>query len=217
MSEPETEPKDRPQLYLITPPDLDLDAFPDQLAAALDAVPVACLRIRVASEDADTVARAADAIRSVAHARDVPLVVERYLALAERLGLDGVHLLDGSRNVRTARETLGEDGIVGVYCGASRHDGITAGEAGADYVSLGPVADTGLGLDIAPKDLFGWWSETIELPVVAEGALLQPGDDPLVLLRELAPVSDFLGLGQDLWSQPDPVAILRQINEFLDA
>lgn len=211
-----SEPQDRPQLYLITPPDLSLATFPDQLAAALDAVPVACLRLRLGTEDADTLARAADAIRLVAHERDVSFVVEKHLGLAERLGLDGVHLTDGSRGVRAAREALGPDGIVGAYCGVSRHDGMTAGEAGADYISFGPVADSGLGAEVAPQDLFAWWSEMIELPVVAEGTVLRPDEDTLGMIRQMSPVCDFLGLGEDLWSQPDPIATLRDIDGLLN-
>ena len=36
--------QDRPQITLITPPVLDLDLFPDQLAAVMDQVAIACLR-----------------------------------------------------------------------------------------------------------------------------------------------------------------------------
>ncbi|MBE3637033.1 thiamine phosphate synthase [Mangrovicoccus algicola] len=208
------EPKDRTQLYLITPPGIDLETFPDRLAAVLDAVEISCLRLRLGSQDADAVARAADAVRLIAHERDVPFVVEKHLALAERLGLDGVHL-EGTRNVRKARETLGEEAIVGTFCGTSRHDGMTAGEAGADYVSFGPVADDGLGGEVAELELFSWWSDMIELPVVAEGALIGRGDDPLAKLRELAPIADFLGLGEDLWAAGDPVALIRQIDAIL--
>ena len=206
-----TDPEDRTQIYLITPPALDLDSFPDLLGAALDAVDVSCLRLKLYTDDADALARAADTIRAVAHGRDVPFVVEKHLGLVERLGLDGVHLPDGARTVRKARETLGADAIVGAFCGRSRHDGITAGEAGADYVAFGPAGDAGLGAEVAPLDLFGWWSDMIEIPVVAEGALILPGDDPLRLIRDLAPVADFLGLGEDLWAQPDPVATLRAV------
>lgn len=211
-----SEPQDRPQLYLITPPDMALSSFPDQLAAALDAAPIACLRLRLASDAADDWARAADTLRGVAAERDVPFVVEKHLALAERLALDGVHLTDGSRSVRDARDALGEDGIVGAFCGASRHDGMTAGEMGADYVSFGPVADTGLGGEIAENDLFAWWSEMIEVPVVAEGGLIQPEGDKLTRLRTIAPVADFLGLGADLWADADPVALLKSIDAALD-
>ena len=84
-------------------------------------------------------ARAADALRPVAHARDVPLVVADHFRLAARLGLDGVHLSDGARQVRAARKALGKDAIVGAFARASRHDGLTAAEIGADYVSFGPV------------------------------------------------------------------------------
>ena len=70
---------------------------------------------------------------------------ERHAMLAERYGLDGVHLTDGARSVRKIRKELGADPILGAFCAASRHDGMTAGEAGADYVSFGPVGDSGLG------------------------------------------------------------------------
>ena len=40
MAEPDT-----PKLYLITPAEIELSRFPDQLAAALDAHETACLRL----------------------------------------------------------------------------------------------------------------------------------------------------------------------------
>jgi thiamine-phosphate pyrophosphorylase len=193
-----------PQIYLITPPDFRLeDAFPDRLAAVLDAVPVACLRLALASRDEDRLSRAADALRDLAHARDVALVIDRHLTLAARLGLDGVHLPDGARGVRAARKQLGPDAIVGAFCAGSRHDGLTAAETGADYVAFGPVGGS-LG-DLAAPETFAWWSEMIEVPVVAEGGI----DEDLA--AELAPVTDFIALGEEIWSAPDPLAALRRL------
>ena len=94
---------DRPQITLITPPIFDLDSFPDCLAAVLDGVDIACLRLSLASRDEDTILRAADACRLVAHQRDVAIVIENHVLMVERLGLDGVHLTDGARSVRTVR------------------------------------------------------------------------------------------------------------------
>ncbi|MFN0116120.1 MAG: thiamine phosphate synthase, partial [Paracoccaceae bacterium] len=130
---------DRPQLYLILPPAPDLSVFPDILASVLDRTPVACLRLALASRDEDTLGRAADAVREIAHARDVAVVIDSHSRLADRHGLDGVHLPDGARGLRDARKLLGPDAIVGAYCGVTRHDGINAAEAGADYVAFGPV------------------------------------------------------------------------------
>ncbi|MGR3583323.1 MAG: thiamine phosphate synthase, partial [Pseudooceanicola nanhaiensis] len=91
---------DTPQLYLISPPEFDLSDFPPQLAAVLDTREVACVRLALATHDEDRICRAADALREVTHARDVALVIDTHFVLAERLGLDGVHLTDGARSVR---------------------------------------------------------------------------------------------------------------------
>ena len=199
---------ERPQLYLVTPPAFDPDHFLPRLEAVLAALPVACLRLALASRDAQVLTRAGDALRALAHARDIPVVVERHVELARQLGLDGVHLPDGARGVRKARAALGADAIVGVFCGDSRHDGLSAGEAGADYVAFGPVGPNLLGDGgVAPQALFAWWSEMIELPVVAEGALSPE------LVAALAPVVDFLAVGEEIWTADDPVAALRSLTE----
>ena len=195
---------ERPQLYLITPSEFDLAVFPDLLAAVLDGTEVACVRLAMASQDQDRVARAADALRAVTHARDVALVIERHVLLVERLGLDGVHLTDGAHSLRKVRKDLGADAIIGTFCGTTRHDGIAAAEAGADYVAFGPVGESALGDGSrAPFDLFEWWSEMIEVPVVAEGALTPD------LVAGLAPVADFLGVGDEIWRSDNPIAALR--------
>ena len=196
--------KDRPQITLITPPAYDWETFPDTLARVLDAVEVACLRLPLAGQDEFELARMADAARQVGHARDVAVVIETHLALAQRLGLDGVHLTDGARSVRTARKELGADAIVGAWCGLSRDAGMTAGEAGADYVAFGPAGPNRLGTGAqADHDLFAWWSEMVEVPVVAEGAL------SVTVIRDLAPVTDFFGIGDEIWSGDDPAAALE--------
>lgn len=196
------------RLYLISPPTFD-PGLPDRLAGLLDGFDIACVRLALASASEDEVARAADALRAVAHGRDVPLVVADHFRLVARLGLDGVHLTDGARQVRAARAAVAPDDIVGAFARTSRHDGLTAGEAGADYVSFGPVAETSFGDGSAvPLELFQWWSEMIEIPVVAEGGLTPER------VEAIAPVVDFLALGQEIWSAPEgPDAALRAIVE----
>ncbi|KEO56580.1 thiamine phosphate synthase [Thioclava pacifica] len=195
--------EDRPQIYLITPPAFDAAEFAPKLASVLDAHEVACIRLALASRDEYEIGRAADALREVSHARDVALVIETHLGLVERHGLDGVHFTDGARQIRAARKALGTDAIVGSHCGASRHEGMNAGEAGADYVCFGPVGETTLGTGArAEHDLFQWWSEMIEVPVVAEGALSE------TLIAEFAPVTDWFALGEEVWREDDPAAAL---------
>ncbi|MBO6603569.1 MAG: thiamine phosphate synthase [Roseicyclus sp.] len=195
-----------PQLYLITPPVFDPQAFAPRLAAVLDAHPVACLRLTLATTDETDVTRVADALLELALARDVPLVITAHLQLVEKLGLDGVHLTDGARSVRKTRKELGADPIVGAFCAVSSHEGMTAGEAGADYIAFGPAGDSALGDGTrAGHDLFAWWSEMIELPVVAEGAL------DAGLIETLAPVVDFFAIGEEIWREDDAAASLSRL------
>lgn len=197
---------ERPQITLITPPALDLEVFPDLLARVLDSVDIACVRLALAGKDEDMIMRAADACRVVSHGRDVAIVIENHLLMVERLGLDGVHLTDGARQVRYVRKELGPDAIVGAFCGVTRHDGMNAGEAGADYVAFGPVGATPLGNgEQVEFDLFEWWSQVIEVPVIAEGALTAE------LVAKFGPVTDFFGIGEEIWGAEDPVQALKAL------
>lgn len=198
--------EDIPQLYLITPPVIDLETFPATLSRVLDGADVACLRLALATQDEDAILRTGDALREIAHARDIPLVIADHVLMVERLGLDGVHLRDAHTRIRKLRETMGTEAIIGAYCGTKRHDGMAAGEAGADYISFGPAGENTLGDgDSVPFDLFEWWSAVIELPVVAEGALTRD------LVQTLAPVVDFLAIGEEIWGSDDPLAALRNL------
>jgi thiamine-phosphate pyrophosphorylase len=204
-----THDPDAPQIYLVTPPEFDLGTFPDRLARVLGEVETACLRLSLATRDEDRLMRAADAVREVAHRVDVALVIDTHVMLADRLGLDGVHLVDGARSVRTARKTLGPDAIVGAWCHQSRHDGMTAGEHGADYVAFGPVSGALGDGEVAEHELFAWWTEMIEVPVVAEGGLTPE------LVRSLAPVTDFFAIGEEIWREEDPLAALQSLRDAM--
>ena len=196
---------DAPQLYLMTPAGAQASALGPLLAEVMDRFPAACLRIRAGAEE-DELGRLADLAREIAHARDVAVVIDDHIKLAQRHGLDGVHLTTGAKQVRYARRELGDDAIVGAFSGASRHDGMTAGEMGADYVAFGPAGTTALGTgDRAGRDLFAWWSEMIEVPVIAEGGLT------VDMVERLAPVTDFFGIGAEIWREDDPAAALKRL------
>lgn len=200
---------DTPQIYLITPPHFDPHSFPDVLAGVLDARPVACVRVASGGWDESGLRQAVDVVRDCAHARDVVTLVEDHFRLVSPHGLDGVHLSDG-RNVRSTAKDLDDDAIIGAFCGTSRHDGMAAGEAGAAYISFGPTTPSALGDGaVAEPDLFDWWSQMIELPVVAEGNLTAE------TVAALTAHTDFLAFGAEIWSADDPVDELAKLTAAL--
>ena len=198
--------QDLPQIYLVTPSIINLQTYPEQLARILDKVDIACLRLGLASTDENEIARTADALRDIAHTRDIMLVIERHALMVDRLGLDGVHLMDGGHNLRQLRKNMGSEVILGAFCKTSRHQGIGAGEAGADYVSFGPVAASTLGDgNQVDPELLSWWSEMIEVPVVAEGGLTQD------VIRNLSDRVDFFAIGPEIWSTENPLTSLQAL------
>ncbi len=204
-SRPSHEAPDMPGLYLLSSPVID-DAFLAALGKILEQVEVACLRLSLAVMGEAEVGRAVERVRPLTESADLPVVIENHYRLVAPLGLAGVHLSDGARSVRKARKALGGRAIVGATCGASRHEGLGAGEAGADYVAFGPVTATSLGTgEPVAFETFAWWHEIIELPVVAEGGLTPER------VRALAPVVDFLAPGPEIWSADDPVAALEAL------
>jgi thiamine-phosphate pyrophosphorylase len=194
------------RLYLITPPNPGT-GFADRLAAVLDRGRIACVRLQMEGGEA-AIRAMADALRPVCVARDVPLVIADHVRLVGPHGLQGVHLTDaGPQAVRAARQALGAEAIVGAFGGTTRHKAMLLAEAGADYVSLGPVRAGALGDGReADAELFGWWDAMIETPSVAEGGL-KPTD---AALR-----ADFLAPRLSIWEHPDgPEAALKA---WLDA
>ncbi|MCI4664421.1 MAG: thiamine phosphate synthase [Neomegalonema sp.] len=201
-----------PRLYLNTPLIFEPKPFADELAHALDAGDVACVRLRLKGASADELRFAIDALAPICHSRDTALILADHWRLAKEMGLDGVHLEENRTAVREARAELGPDAIVGASCGASRDAGMRAGEVDASYVSFGPiVADPALEAgDIAPLELFAWWQQMIEIPVVAEGGVTPEAAE------KLAPYADFIAASKEVWKYEDgPAAAVRRYLEAI--
>ena len=196
------------KLYIVSPAEFEIEEFSDELKLILDSIEISCFRLALSTQNEDVIAKTADVTRDICHSRDVAIVIKDHFLFVEKHGLDGVHLSDGSRNVRKARKNLIKESIVGAFCGNSKHDGLTAGEAGADYISFGPLSKTTLkDGTIAQNDLFKWWSTMIEIPVVAEGSLNKK------VIDSLENDTDFFALGDELWNEANP---LNQLNQLID-
>lgn len=188
------------QLYLITPPGpLDPAAFASDLAAALDAAPVAALLIGPdsAGSGGNDLVRLVTAVRPVAQDRGVAVLVDGDPELARRTGCDGVHTGPDGPPVADCRRIAGPDASVGYDCQNSRHGAFVAGEDGADYILFGHRS-----MDAQARaetlELIAWWAEAMELPSVALGP-----DDPTSLKAFARAGADFVIVGPSVWSHPE--------------
>ena len=193
------------QLYLISPLDVTGD-FPQRLERALDAGPglVTAFQFRVKDIDQHEAARLAEPLQAICAARDVAFIVNDDVALAKRLGADGVHLGQGDGDVRDAREELGREAQIGVTCHASRHLAMEAGEGGADYVAFGAFFDsTTKASEHRPEpEILEWWSTVFEIPCVAIGGITPANCAPIVVAG-----ADFLAVSGAVWNGDEVAAV----------
>ncbi|EQA96965.1 thiamine phosphate synthase [Sphingobium baderi] len=187
------------QLYLISPPLIDAP-FTDRLAAALDGGDVAAFQLRLKGIDDHAIARAAEPLQKLCADREVAFIVNDSIALAKRLGADGVHLGQSDGDPREARQLLGPSAQIGVTCHDSRHLAMEAGEAGADYVAFGAFYPTTTKetRHRPEPSILSWWVTLFELPCVAIGGITAANAAPLV-----AAGADFLAVSGAVWNHAE--------------
>lgn len=189
-----------PRLYLITPPVAEAGAFAAPLSEAVSAADVAAVLLRLAESDERSLINRIKAVAPAAQDEGTALIVDGHADLIARGGADGAHLT-GIAAFSVALERLKPAWIAG--CGGlhSRHDAMTAAEAGADYVMFGePDAAGNRPSFAAVEERVAWWADVFEVPCVAYAASL---DDVKPLVKAGA---DFVALGDWMWRDPPAVA-----------
>jgi thiamine-phosphate pyrophosphorylase len=219
VDEAEFEPIDFPapertapaKLYLISPQEVG-GAFPERLRAALDPGIAAAFQLRDKDVDEHELARLAEPLQRICADADITFIVNDSMALAKRLGADGVHLGQSDGDVREARALLGPSAQIGKTCHDSRQLAMDAGEAGADYVAFGAFYPTTTKPShYRPQpSILSWWSAVFEIPCVAIGGITPENAKPLVEAG-----ADFLAVCQAVWGKDDPAAAVKAFAEVL--
>ena len=199
------------KLYLISPQEVG-GSFPDRLIAACSGGPVAAFQLRVKDVPEHDLAKLAEPLQRICADHGVAFIVNDNIALAKRLGADGVHLGQSDGDPREARVELGPDAQIGRTCHDSRHLAMEAGEAGCDYVAFGAFYPTTTKPSHYRPDpmILSWWSAIAEIPSVAIGGITPVNAAPLV-----AAGADFIAVCQAVWGQKDVGEAVQQFNRVM--
>ena len=199
------------KLYLISPQDVS-GHFPERLKAALEPGFAAAFQLRVKDVDEHSLARLAEPLQRICSEADVAFIVNDSMALARRLGADGVHLGQSDGDVREARALLGPQAQIGRTCHDSRHLAMQAGEDGADYVAFGAFHPTTTKpSNYRPEpEILSWWSTLFEIPCVAIGGITPDNAKPLVDAG-----ADFIAVCQAVWGAEDTASAVRRFGEVM--
>ena len=200
------------QLYLISPPIIQLEDFVITLSEALTTGMVSCFQLRLKSSDDEAISRASEILLPICQSYDVPFIINDRPDLAAQLGADGTHIGADDISYSEARRLLGDDAIIGVSCYNSRHSAMVAAEKGADYIAFGAFfpTTTKTPRSRADLDLLSWWQQTTTVPCVAIGGISVNNCSTLIEAG-----ADFIAVISGVWDHPDgPSAALLHFDKL---
>jgi thiamine-phosphate pyrophosphorylase len=189
-------PRPAPRLYLATPPLDDPSSLAAALPALLAAADVAAVLVRLQPTDQRTMISRVKALAPSVQNAGAALLLDGHVELVARAGADGAHLT-GIAALEEAMPSLKPDRIAGVGGLATRHDSMSAGEMGADYVLFGEPDERGQRPSAeAIAERLQWWAELFEPPCVGFAT------SPEEAYEFAAAGADFVLVGDFVWADP---------------
>ena len=187
-------------LYVLTDAQLTPEArLSDMVAKAIEGGAV-MIQYRNKTADAAQREREAHLLRELCHAHRIPLIINDYVDLAQRVGAQGVHLGEGDALVHEARAVLGDRAIVGVSCYNEFPRALRAQKSGADYVAFGAFHSTATkpGAVRATIELLHEAKQHLDVPMVAIGGITPENGRPIVQAG-----ADLIAACHGVFGQPD--------------
>ena len=203
-------PRPQPRLYLATPEVDDPAGLIGSLPGLLAAADIAAVLLRLKSTDQRTMIARIKALAPVIQNGDAALLLDGHVELVARAGADGAHLT-GIAALEEALPSLKPDRIAGVGGLATRHDSMSAGELGADYVLFGEPDAKGQRPSVeAIAERLGWWAELFEPPCVGFAASREEA------CEFAAAGADFVLVGDFIWADPrGAAAALKDVEQAI--
>ena len=133
---------------------------------------VTFLQLREKELDDQEFFEEAQVIQKLCKKHQVPFLINDNVALAAKIGADGVHVGQSDMAAGEARAKLGPDRIIGVSA-RTVEEALEAQRQGADYLGVGAVFHTGSKADAAEVDhqVLRDICRAVDIPVIAIGGI----------------------------------------------
>jgi thiamine-phosphate pyrophosphorylase len=188
------------KLYLISPPNINVNEFIFSLDDVLNTGLVSCFQLRLKNVKDEDIIESSKALKPICNKYHVPFILNDRLDLVNKVEADGVHLGEGDGSILEARKLLGPKAIIGASCYNSKHLAMEAAEEGADYVAFGAFFDT---ITKDPKtkadiNIIKDWTLISNIPCVAIGGINSSNCKELVDAG-----ADFIAVVGSIWNKND--------------
>ncbi|MGD8962782.1 MAG: thiamine phosphate synthase [Desulfobacterales bacterium] len=154
----------------------------------------------------------AQSIKAFLKTRNIPLIINDRIDVAQAVAADGVHLGQTDMPLETAKGILGDTMIIGISA-ECLEDAIVAEKGGADYLGISPIYATPTKTDTAPAlGLEGLRKirKAVRLPLVGIGGLNR--DNAAEVVRNGA---DGVAVVSAIVAADDPEAAARELKQVI--
>ena len=201
------------KLYLISPPNINVNEFIFSLDDVLNTGLVSCFQLRLKNVKDEDIIESAKALKPICNKYHVPFILNDRLDLVNKVEADGVHLGEDDDSILEARKLLGPKAIIGASCYNSKHLAMEAAEEGADYVAFGAFFAT---ITKDPKtkadiNIIKDWTLISNIPCVAIGGINSSN------CKELVDAGvDFIAVVGSIWNKnDDPKSAINKFKSII--
>ena len=133
---------------------------------------ITMLQLRAKHLPDDALLALATSVKRITDKHDIPLIINDRVDIAKEIDAAGVHLGPTDGDLKTAREVLGPNKIIGATA-RTLEQALAAQAAGADYLGSGAVFGSATKLDATqmPLGQFREICSHVRIPVVAIGGI----------------------------------------------
>ena len=201
------------KLYLISPPNININEFIFSLDNVLNTGLVSCFQLRLKNVKDEDIIESSKALKPICNKYHVPFILNDRLDLVNKVEADGVHLGEDDDSILEARKLLGPKAIIGASCYNSKHLAMKAAEEGADYVAFGAFFAT---ITKDPKtkadiNIIKDWTLISNIPCVAIGGINSSNCKELVDAG-----ADFIAVVGSIWNKnDDPKSAVNKFKSIL--
>ena len=192
------------QIYLISPPQIELKDFSLKLEKALKTGLIPAFQLRLKNYSLSEVKKISQEIKKICDDNNCLFLLNDFYEIALEICASGVHVGIDDKKISQIRQNSPKNFIIGASCYDSKHLAMEAGEQGADYISFGAFFETQTKISRGKPsvEILNWASEILNLPIVAIGGINDK--NCIELIKNGA---DFLAIISYVWQHPQGVEV----------
>lgn len=201
------------QIYLISPPQLNLESFSQELLKVVKTNKIPIFQLRLKNYHKSEIKKIAQELKKICDDHNVLFFINDDFQLAVEIDASGVHLgiddINYSQQISLIKKNH-QKLIVGVSCYDSKKLALEAKEQGADQISFGAffASPTKISRGSPKIDLIDWAKENLNLPIIGIGGINQQNYQILVNKK-----IDYIALISYVWSHPiSPVEAIKKLS-----